>query len=296
MQLFVGTHVFCTSYGMQHPCSTLPPFSFTKPSKDEGGDCIGGSDGAEYHRLPSADSRRRGRDFSSAPLTTKFSIATGTSAEFSANVNKVGRSKMFKVPLAGHFRTFQKSPGFSTPSEGTIESKGSSGRLLTLSISSAWFFEIAKNSRVYRFIKQSRARALFVAFPVHLRISCPSLARNAISILERVSHATLYSGIHPLSKGDQGCLAKSPKACTPGGIQPPSCLRPSVLRSVPQRCRCTSHPPGSCFVKLDLRVACRRFVIPAGYILAKVPPTPVIPRSMNSRDDISRHTHRQTIP
>lgn len=44
----------------------------------------------------------------------------------------------------------------------------------------------------------------------------------------------------PPSKGDQGCLAKSPKACTPGGIQPPSCLRPSVLRGVPRRCRCTS--------------------------------------------------------
>jgi len=115
-------------------------------------------------------------------------------------------------------------------------------------------------------------------------VSFPSLARRASpssrGYLEPPS--PLYAFPSRPSKGGQGCLAKSPKACTPGGIQPPSCLRPGRIARRPSALPMHFHPPGSRFVKLDLRMACRRFVIPAGYILAKAPPALVISRSMNS--------------
>jgi len=112
----------------------------------------------------------------------------------------------------------------------------------------------------------------------------PIASSTRLSVLERISRATLERYALPSrpSKGGQGCLAKSPKACTPGGIQPPSCLRPGRIAPRPLALPMHFHPPGSRFVKLDLRMACRRFVIPAGYILAKAPPALVISRSMNS--------------
>lgn len=101
----------------------------------------------------------------------------------------------------------------------------------------------------------------------------------ALSILERIprERATL-SGVHPLfavqgqSGLPRGQVAKSLRSqrnradvVLESGAYPAWC---------PSAWPMHSHSPGSCFVKLDLRVACRRFVIPAGYVLAKEPPPP----------------------
>lgn len=63
-----------------------------------------------------------------------------------------------------------------------------------------------------------------------LRLSFPSLLRRAPRPRGYLEPPSRVLSVHtpvPSSKGDQGCLAKSPKACTPCGIQPPSCLRPA---------------------------------------------------------------------
>lgn len=156
------------------------------------------------------------------------------------------------------------------------------------------FSELTKYSRVGEFIKLDvTLLASEDRNSVPIPVSFPSLPRCALHSREDIrSHPSSPAYIpFSLSEDGQGCLAKSPKACTPGGIQPPSCLRPGGrIAWRPSASPMHFHPPGSCFVKLDLRMACRRFVIPAGYILAKTPPALVISRSMNSRVTIFRGT------
>lgn len=194
-----------------------------------------------------------------------------------------------------------------------IESKDCSGRLVAhRQCPLRDFSRDCQNSRVYRFIKHSDrtilGRTLSVSRVPDDRVWYPSrlvpIASSQRDLRPRegischsLPTTPLYIPFLP-AKGDQGCLAKSPKACTPGGIQPPSCLRPGRIAWRPSALPMHFHPPGSCFVKLDLRMACRRFVIPAGYILAKVPPYArniSLDELSAPRDDISRHTHRQTI-
>lgn len=121
LQLFVETHILHILHSTRYPRrgSASLPFSIRSATLEgRRWDCITSSDGVEYLRLPSADSRfqtLRSWFFIRTVNYKVFNSAVGHSPK-SANVNKLGRSKIFKVLLdVGHFPTFQKSPEFSTP-------------------------------------------------------------------------------------------------------------------------------------------------------------------------------------